>query len=128
MQKEWNYSQLFDGVEVIPLETNNQSLIGELTRIEFVNHVFYILDCRTQSLLAFSQQGKFLWKINTPGRGPEEYNRVIDMDIDSENQITNLYANYPQKLMQYDLKGKFIKEYTIHLNANSIALQKIGYY
>ncbi|MDE6451547.1 MAG: 6-bladed beta-propeller [Odoribacter sp.] len=123
LKKPWHLSELFDSVRVIPLETNEESLIGEITRLQYVKDHFYILDRKTKALLVFDHQGKFLWKIQSVGRGPQEYTRLIDLDIDPEKETINLYVGYPQKLMQYDLNGKFINEYNIGINANSIALQ-----
>lgn len=123
-KKKWNYSELFDSIRIIPLETNTHCLIGEITRLKYTGQMIFVLDGKSESLFAFDNEGRFLWKIHSVGRGPREYNRVMDIDIDTGQQLINLYANYPQKLMQYDFKGKFIREYSINLNANSVATQK----
>lgn len=123
LKKSWNFSEVFDSVLMIPLETNDQVLIREITKIQAIGDRFYILDKSIQTIFTFDKQGYFLWKINAIGRGPQEYNRAIDFDINPENLHLYLYANYPQKLMEYDSTGNFITEKRIGINGNSIAVQ-----
>lgn len=123
LKNDWKYSELFDKVSYIPLETRDECLIGGIDKLKYLGDRFYISDRKTKSVFVFDAQGKFLWKIHSPGRGPQEYNRIIDLDVNEKNKQLYLYANYPQKIMLYDSCGKFISELPVGINANSIAIQ-----
>jgi hypothetical protein len=60
----------------------------------------------TNSLLVFDRTGAFVRKIGKKGRGPGEYGRLWDFDVDSEHIY--LY-DYRQKISKYDLQGNFIE-------------------
>lgn len=122
-KSNWKYSELFDEVKSIPLETRDECLIGSINKLKYIHNRFYILDKKTKSVFVFNMQGKFLWKIASKGKGPQEYNWLIDLDVDEKNEQLFLYANHPQKIMIYDSCGKFISESSVKLNANSIAVQ-----
>lgn len=63
---------LFDSIEVIPLETQKESLIAwGIPRI-YKNQI-YILENRLSIVLCFDLNGKFLFRIDNTGRGPSEY-------------------------------------------------------
>lgn len=75
-------------MEYIPLETTEQSLIGEISKIIYKNERFYILDkYQSRSVLIFDRNGKFVSSINKVGEGPGEYIEIMDMDIDDANNI-----------------------------------------
>lgn len=123
LKTNWLFSELFDTVEFVPLETREACLIKKITKLQVIKDRIYVLDQGTHAVYVFNKQGKYLWKINSIGRGPQEYNKIIDFDISPDNMHLYLFANYPSKLMEYDSLGTFIKEEKIELNGNSIAVQ-----
>lgn len=74
-------------IQYIPLETNDSSLIGEVSKIICRNHRFYILDKRQNQVLVFGEKGDFITSIHRVGNGPDEYVMDYDMDIDSMGRI-----------------------------------------
>lgn len=113
-QNTFIYSDYFNDVEIIALETNNSSLIGNINRISFYNNNIYILDKQSNSVLIFNINGSFLNKINNVGMGPGEYTQIGDFDIDRDNNRILVYAHSPMKLIYYDLECNFIKEERIN--------------
>lgn len=122
-EDEVMYSQLFDSMKYICLETTNDILIKDITRLKHIDEKIYILDKRTQTVFCFNMDGKLHWKIHSIGQGPEEYMQLIDFDIDKENNKLYLFS-FKDKILVYDLSGNFIKEYNIELGGKSFAYNK----
>jgi hypothetical protein len=103
--------------ELIPLETNDECLIGSANKIVMDKDKIYILDKKSKSLLVFSERGRFLFKINAHGNGPEEYLEIRDFCFNFiDNEI--LILDY-KKILSFDMAtGKFIKK--INLNNDDI--------
>ena len=94
---------------IIPLETTNSSLIGEVNKVFFKHNRFYILDQMQKSIIVFDENGKFIFRFNASGKGPGEYLEIASTTITEHNII--IADNILMKLFYYDLNGKFIKEF-----------------
>ena len=71
----------------IPLETNDESLIANITKLIYQDKVFYIWDRTGKKVLLFDDKGLFLKSIHKVGQGPGEYTEPYDMDVDSEGNV-----------------------------------------
>ena len=60
--------KLFSKIEVIPLETQEESIIRSIDKIMEYQSCIYILDRRQKAVLIFDGHGKFISKINSIGR------------------------------------------------------------
>ena len=99
--------KLFSKIEIIPLETNEQSLIQRISKVIEYNSYLYILDSRQKAILIFDKTGKFISKIHTVGRAPSEYSLLYDIAINTYSKT--LDALDPMgKIITYDLKGNYI--------------------
>lgn len=66
------------------LETNDSTLFGNISSVEFYSDRIYLLDIFTsKSLIAFSDKGKFISRTNV-GRGPDEMINPFAFSIDKE--------------------------------------------
>lgn len=74
-------------VRCIPLETNEESMFSNITKLIYRNNLFYIFDREGKSVLVFDSVGTFIRKIHAVGSGPDEYIEPSDMDVDSEGNI-----------------------------------------
>lgn len=117
------YSELFDSLKYICLETTNDILIKNITRLKHIDEKIYILDERTQTVFCFDMNGKLCWKIHQIGQGPQEYMQLTDFDIDKNNNKIYLFSNR-DKILVYDLSGNFIKGYNVKLGGRSFAYNK----
>ena len=107
-------SDLFSSIELIPLETRDESLV---TAPHFVRDRFFLLNdnyifFRGEHLCVFDHSGKFLHHIGQKGQGPGDYISVSDIFFDADNPtiyVNNLAIN----LLEYDFSGKFIRSIPI---------------
>ena len=98
----------FRSIELIPLETSNDALVAGAGKI--INHQgnCYILDPTQSIIFVFDQTGKFLFKIDKKGQGPEEYTFIRDFNINLFSGNLELLEPYG-RVQIYDLSGNYIE-------------------
>ena len=84
--KSISINNIFSKMEIIPLETNEKSIIQNIDKIIEYQSFIYILDRRQKAVLIFDSHGKFISKINTIGRAPDEFYLLEDI-------VINRFAN-----------------------------------
>src|SRR5690554_4324573 len=91
-------NEIIASTEFIPLETDNNNLIGQINKMLVSNGNIYILDKSSKQIFVFDMTGKFIQKIGVYGRGPGEYIRLNDFIIDkSRNRVLTL-DSYQRKI------------------------------
>ncbi len=108
-QDEVSVFDIFESIDVVPLETNAQSLIARMDKIIYFNDKYYVLDGRQQVIVCFDSAGKFLFKIARKGQGPEEYLYLGDFNIDPYNNQLLLIEPFGS-LLAFDLDGRFVSK------------------
>jgi hypothetical protein len=98
-------SDFAENIEYIPLQTTERSLIGSFTlKLLNIENRIYIQNSGLEGeILCFDIYGKFLFKINNRGRGPEEYDFVTDFDVSSDNKILTILSSSTRKLATYEI-------------------------
>jgi hypothetical protein len=109
------FSALFNDFKIIPLELNNESLIGYIRSLKLINDTFYILDgSKIKTLYQFSSEGKYLNRICKIGKGPGEYIDPVDFDINTLKRQIVIFDWSGKKMILYDLKGNYLNEIKIN--------------
>lgn len=125
------FSEVFDSVRFIPLETRDDALIGRIDKILAVDNKYVILDgSQAKAVFVFDNRGRFLNRIGRVGRGPQEYEAPNEMAYDPYRQEIIINNNNRQVLMFYKLDGTFVREVPVDfyfgtlgvVDANTIAL------
>jgi hypothetical protein len=117
-------TSVFKKRELIKLETNNQCLIGSISRIfEFENRI-YIFDKKRQRVFIFDNTGKFISSIYHMGQGPGEYTQITDICLDKYNKQIVFLCSIPTKLIYYDLSGNQIKEQELDKTFSQMSIDK----
>jgi hypothetical protein len=111
-----SFKDLFSDVRLIPLDTKPEAAIKQADKIIFHCDRFYILDKDQASVLVFSSAGKYLFKIQSVGRGPGEYSLLYDITINEFRNTIEL-LNPRGQIMAYDLDGTFIDKTAIPVRA-----------
>ncbi len=88
---------------VIPLETNESSLFGDIMTIEYFSDRIFILDAfNRRSLLAFTDEGHYLNRTKL-GKGPEEMINPFAFCIDREKDNLLVWDQTLSEMFVYDL-------------------------
>jgi len=94
--------------EIIPLETNDECLISEITKISISNNKIVIYDERMKGAYIFNRDGSFHAKVRAIGQGPGEYPPIVNDIMVSKTHIGVLVPTFG--IMLYDFDGKFIRK------------------
>jgi len=117
LKKKIPFSQIFEEVQIIPLETNKESMIQKIKKFEIFSNRIYILDKKQKALLIFDAKGKFLKKIQSIGKGPQEYLNITDFNV-NKNQIELLTPR--GNIVTFDLNGNFINKLNLKLGKKAV--------
>lgn len=119
--KYLNVDSFIDSVKYIKLESTKNSLIGEISKFKVFDKKIYILDKLSNSIVVFSEQGKFLNKLSKQGKGPGEYDKIYDFDIDRKKKELAILTS-PVKIMRYKLTFEFIKDFNVPLYSSQFSI------
>jgi hypothetical protein len=111
MKDSGKEKDLFSSYKIVPLETNDSCLIGEITKVVLWQDRIFILDFyKTVSVFIFDSSGKWINTISRRGQGPDEYVNLTDIFFDEEAQLLCLVCRSNQKLMLFDKNGQLKKQ------------------
>ena len=101
-----NLSEFAESIELIPLETTDDCLIGWMPEVIATEKYYYMISAvgyDFQKLYVFDKQGKFVRQISSRGQGGDEFIEVRDFDVvgDSVIKMGDVYA-----VRTFDLNGK----------------------
>ena len=102
---EGKLSDLVKINRIVPLETNDSSVMQSISSIKKRNGRYYIIS--KYRPYVFDGDGKFLFMPSRVGQGPGEYSQQVNC-MDADNEHIYLYA--PPKLITLNLNGEFVKE------------------
>jgi hypothetical protein len=101
--------------------------VGIVKRVIIEDNI-YILDEQSR-LLCFKPNGEFKFLLNKKGKGPGEYNQIVDMAVDPDKGILTIMDTWRRKLIHYSAKnGKFIGEENLAVTPHAMAILTNKYY
>ena len=100
----------FKSIELIPLETNSDVLIGSPRKMIYHQNRYYIFDKHRNKHVVhiFDDWGKFIFNIDKRGNGPGEYTYIDDMIINPLTGNIDLLSPFGW-VYSYDLFGNYVK-------------------
>jgi hypothetical protein len=107
----------FSKVELIPLETTDDVLIGQMSKLIFFRDRYYTLDKQQMIVHVFDKSGRFLFKIDNRGQGPGQYQLLYDIIINPFTGYLELLSPFGF-IYRHDLSGKYIE--TIRIKSPEI--------
>ena len=107
--KDLDYSHwVEDSTLVVPLETKDDCLIGEITYLVYQNHKIYIADNLSKTVYIFDETGRLLSKLRAPGNGPKEYLEIAGFVVHNSQLV--IYDKMKKKIFFYAEDGSFLNE------------------
>lgn len=107
-KQEASLFDYFSHIELIPLETSDDILVGYCEEIVPYQNKYYIFDRQLTVVHVFDQDGKFISLINKRGQGPGEYTpnltSIFLNPFTGNIDITDMGCIY-----SYDLTGKHVR-------------------
>lgn len=109
-----NISSLDEEIEeyiIIPLETNEDNLIGYIWQIKFTDGKFIVFDgSKNSKFLLFDSKGNYLNSIGSVGKGPGEYLYASSFTLNTNQDQILIFDIRKRSLIYYTLSGEYIKE------------------
>lgn len=87
-------------VEYIPLETNDDCLLGAIDEIIYRDGTYFVLDEEQNKVFLFGEDGSHLFTLDRVGRGPDEYMNIRSMDVDRQGNIY-LLSSHSSEVVKY---------------------------
>lgn len=110
-------SELFQNRRYIKLSTPENIIIGEISKVDFLNNLIFVLDNRiSNNVFVFNKLGEFLFIVGKKGAGPNEHLDPIDFFV-KDNSIFLIDQRYT--LFKYSLENEFIEKIDLPLSTNS---------
>lgn len=121
-------SEIASSFSIIPLETNDTCLIGEVSKLEFYKDEILILDkIYSDRLFVFNKEGKYLRDIGRRGAGPDEYMQINDFSIDKKNNIIYVLCD-KKKVFFYSLSGQYMGRTDVDFFADAMEYKDNRFY
>jgi hypothetical protein len=115
------YSDIFDDIQFVKLETRDDNLIGRIDKIIATDDKFIILDMAiAKRVFVFDRTGKFLNAVGSSGGGPEEYDTPDDIAYDEYNDELLVWCHNKTAIMKFKPDGTFVKNINIDYRGASI--------
>ncbi|SFT55654.1 hypothetical protein SAMN04489724_1317 [Algoriphagus locisalis] len=109
----------FEIQDIIQLETNAESLLGKISKVQQIEGQWYIHSM--SKLFVFNANGEFIHTIGEIGNGPGEISEVTNFWFDSGQQQIIVLDNNGRKIVSFNLNGEFQKEIRINSFPQGIA-------
>ena len=103
---EVNFDNIIDTLRLLPLETNDSTLISRIDDIKFYDDKIFVADYKANQLIIFNNEGKTIGLIQDRGRASNEYIRLCSFDIDKENKFLYLLDGDNGKILVYNFEAK----------------------
>ena len=110
-EEEIFFSDIFEDYAIIPLETTQNALIGEISKILLSGNLIFILDSKlANAVFIYNKKGKLLQKIKSIGLGPGELFSPVNIEVNEKDKELIVFDGRQGKFLFYDFEGKFLRE------------------
>jgi len=107
-------SQIFDEVKFVPLETTKESLFGNIAELKIAGNKFLIYDYDTRAVLVFTNEGKYLTKIDAAKLQTEKADKekavTHGFTLVTEGNTEYIAVYTPNNVQYFTLEGSFVKK------------------
>lgn len=114
---------LFSKLSVVPLETNDSSLLIKPREVFVKNDQYYVFDMGASATFVFNKQGQFIRRIGKKGQGPGEYHEICDVALSRYSNLLYMLSPFGS-LYCYNSDGLFIKEIVLPPKSNYHAIEE----
>ena len=94
-------------LDLVMLETKDESLLGTIDKLIEFNERIYVLDKMRKSVLVFDSVGNYLHRIGNVGDGPGEYSALSDFSLNESTGDVYLLTNSSEVYI-YDSGGNYL--------------------
>lgn len=122
--RKFYLSEIVDSISFIPLETSNQSLLTDISKIDYDDGHYFVLNSQDKLVYTFDKDGNFKSIIANRGNAPGEilYPQCFAIDkVKKEIWLTNNNSFY-----KYNYTGKYLGNKPYSLAFSDFCIEKSG--
>lgn len=106
--KEGKLSDLYDSIYYVLLKPDSINFLADPYKVKFYKNLIYIRDAFHNSIFVYDQKGNFQYRINSTGKGPNEFFTMDDFSINSDTIW--IKDGVLKKEVAFSLTGQFLLE------------------
>lgn len=105
------FSDYFQQLRFIPLESNEQSYFKNLSDLRFTGNKFYVFSAAPDNMVGiYDNAGKHLHSLRNSGRGPGEINYATSFDVNVIDTCIWILDRGNMKIVKYNSTGRYLSE------------------
>ena len=104
------YSEIIDSLRYVHLENKDECLIGNVDQFIKDDTLLFLLDKQQKTLFIFSENGKFIRKLDKVGGGEGEYIATTSFCINPNTKMIHILDDTQHIILQYTYNLRFIKK------------------
>jgi hypothetical protein len=104
-KKTINLSEMAEEVKYIPLQTDSNCLLGRKPEYHFTDQYIFIEN--RDHVLVYDYNGKYLRRIGTPGKGPNEIDLIRMIQVNDKDKTVAIQTNWNRKILFFNFDGTF---------------------
>lgn len=106
--KEGKFSDLYDSIYYVLLKPDSINFLADPYKVKFYKNLIYVRDAFHNSIFAYDQKGNFQYRINSTGKGPNEFFTMDDFSI--HRDTVWIKDGLLKKELAFSLTGQFLLE------------------
>lgn len=111
LDDSFTLNEMVEVVDIIPIETHPNALIGSATLIHLGRDHYYL--SHDNKITCVGRDGKIVNTIARQGRGPGEYIYLGPADVNEEASTIRVFDRAGDKYITYDMQGRLIDEVSL---------------
>ena len=115
-------------IKYVPLETTDESLIGDIKKVYLFEEKIIIFDKKTERVLLFNNDGRFICQIGQNGPGPDDYMILNDIFFEESSKLIYVHERVKNIIIIYTLEGRIVDKIKPNFMFNSFCKTKDGFW
>lgn len=112
------YSEIFDSIKIVPLESSDSILVGRVDKVVIYNDKIFVLDqTESKAVFEFDVAGRFIRRIGHVGWKFGEFKEPNDISVN--NGEVSIWVHDQRKFVIYDMNGNCLREVNVATMAKS---------
>jgi len=109
-----NLADIFKKIDLIPMETTNESLVGNIEELIYVKDNYFIMRDGNRNVYTFDKDGTFIANsLSVRGNGPGEYTNALYAVYNPFTEAVDILQPF-NKITSYDISFHFMNEKKIN--------------
>jgi hypothetical protein len=119
-----NFADFIESVEIIQLEETANSLMGSILEYEKIGGNIILRNFNTNSVIQFTEEGKYVSSFSKSGNGPQEYSFILSFWVEGNSVF--IYDSPNGRVQEYDIQGNYKSSTRITQSAINSIISKSG--